>query len=325
MNKLNQIRTQITPERIASEVGAIKHEQFSPALADYIERYKKIGKRESIFVFEWCYRINSTWTVLDVLEDEKENLRDIKTLLNMFVVQIDDISEIKGSDDLLEELLKLPFNTPIKRDHLSKEDDEYFQLTQEIWEDINKRVKKFPLYSKYKDCFNFDIFQLINSVKYGKLVTDSKYHMNETEYWQYFPNSMQIIINADLDLMCTPTFEIRDLSKFREMILTNQKMARIGNWLTTWQREVRSEDYSSVVVPYALSNGIIDYDDLKDSEIIVKKISASDAHEHFLQEWQKLYDISVEIGKKIRSADYLKIIDRFEYLLTMHLISNNLK
>ncbi|PIS08066.1 hypothetical protein COT78_00270 [Candidatus Berkelbacteria bacterium CG10_big_fil_rev_8_21_14_0_10_43_13] len=322
---LDKIRGGISKVEIENEIKEIQNEQFSATLAPFIERYKTVGKRKEIFVFEWCYRINQRWMVLDVLDSEKNRLRDIKTLLNMFVVLIDDISEEKNNGDLLAELLKLPSGNKPAHINLNQDDVEYLQLTSDVWDSISHQVKQFPLYKKYKDCFDFDVFQLINAVKFGKFITDNKYHMNQLEYWQYFPNSMQIIINADLDLMCTPSFEESDLSKYREMILVTQKMARIGNWLTTWKREVLSDDYSSIVLPYAIDQNIISYDDLDNPELVISKIDKSDARQHFLDEWQKLYDTSAEIGKQIQSADYIKILNRFEYLLRMHLISDDLK
>ncbi len=104
-------------------------------------------------------------------------------------------------------------------------------------------------------------------------------------------------------------------------------MARIGNWLTTWEREVKEQDFTSILIPYSLRKSIISKEDVTSSRIedLIVKIKNSDARKEILKEWENLYKEADKKGKRISSIDNDFILGKFEYLLTMHFITENLK
>ena len=173
----------------------------------------------------------------------------------------------------------------------------------------------------------FDVHQVISAVRYGKIITEHPLACNELEYWVYFSNSMQIIINADIDLMTFSEFDKKEIGDFREYVLTLQKMARIGNWLTTWEREVEEGDLTSILIPRALHEGVISKENILSNslEVIKKSIKQKSTKEKVLKEWKHLYEFAANKGENISSVNNATILCMFEYLLTMHLISENFK
>ena len=321
------ILKQLTPERIKKEINKVKETKFSPRLEKKINEYEKIGSRDD-FVFKWCYKINTEWFLLNVSEKYRESLIEVKTLFNMFIVLIDDISEERNKNKLLNELLKIPFNEEcIDFKKLNQKENKYLKFALEIWCQIERTIKKYPYYKKIRNVFEFDVFQFLNAVRYGKLICDSPQWMNETDYLTYFPQSMQIIIDADLDLMCK-NLNFKDLWKFRQIILYTQKIARIGNWLTTWEREIKKNDFSSLVFPYALAGNVfVSSKDFlnKNKDKVINKIKKSGMEKNLLKKWEEYYRKIEKIEIKNKSINTKKILSKFKYFLFMHLISQGYK
>ena len=74
-------------------------------------------------------------------------------------------------------------------------------------------------------------------------------------------------------------------------------MTRIGNWVSTWERELNERDFSSGIFAYSLLNKIITLEEImrvkennceKTKKLIVSKISSSNVENAFLEEWKKL-------------------------------------
>ncbi len=120
--------------------------------------------------------------------------------------------------------------------------------------------------------------QMINSMYYSCLVNLYPFSINFTENSIYTASNMIVYLYIDTNLMASPSFDIRELGKLREMLWHVQQMARIGNWITTRKRELKEGDFTSGVFAYALSNNILKHDELGrlDDHEIIKRIEDSD-------------------------------------------------
>ena len=326
-NPLDRVVQQVTPDRVLRELGRVKQTEFPPALEAWIEEYRHVGYRDD-FVFRWCYSINRDWMMLDIDEEFHEPLEVLKTLYNVLIVLIDDVAEMPDKGPLLDELLKITFVPNwINSANLEPRDREYLGFTLEVWAEIQRRVEMLPHHRRMKILFDFDSHQFISAVRYGFLTLVAPACINQAEYWTYFPQSMQIMLNADFDLMCSHRFPFEWTGRFRELILVTQQMARIGNWLTTWEREVRAGDLSSVVVPHAVELGLLSPEELEtdDPGSLVERIKAANGEQYFLDQWAELHEQAWEIGSTIPGIDIGHILGKFEFLLYMHLISRGAK
>lgn len=65
-------------------------------------------------------------------------------------------------------------------------------------------------------------------------------------------------------------------------------MARIGNWLTTWERELTEGDFSSGIVVCAIRRRVITASEAKRGDVdrLVDRITAHGIEAEFIREWE---------------------------------------
>lgn len=326
--KSEEILRSITPEVKKREIEKIQKIKLPAELQKWVREYEKAGGERDEFIWKWLYIMNKIFVCSSAQKKYLESLVEVKFLFNMFIVLLDDISEKKKGKRLLDKLLIIPFNKEeIKCGNLNKKEKEYFKFTIKIWNQIEKTIKKYPNYGEMKEVFDYDTTQLLVSVKYSHLICKYYHLINEDEYWMQFPWSMQIVIDFDIDLMCMPKLTDDELRAYRIIALNAQKMGRIGNWISTWERELKEKDFTSFVFPYILENNSFTLKELKSrsEDDIVKKVKDSKAENYLLEEWDECYNKISELIKFSQVVNVERILKTLEYLIFMHLISRGLK
>ncbi len=248
----------------------------------------------------------------------------------MFIVLLDDVADRKNSKKLLDEILKIPLDKEyVFLEKLNKRQKRYFRGTLLLWKYLKRRIRKFPDYKFYKEIFEYDLRQVINAMRYSHLVNRNHQIFNKVECWQFMPYNMVAFIYSGIDLMCSNKItKMEEIGKIREMIFYSQRMARIGNWISTWEREVYEKDFSNVIIVHAIDSKNISVEDLKkgNEEKIIEKVKNSDAEKEIFKKWENYY---WEIEKIKRKTQNVNLLDEFllslEKLIIFHLSSRNYK
>ncbi len=229
---------------------------------------------------------------------------------------------------MLTAILNILLN-PDKNQNLflfNKKDRKYLALIKGLWKFIQMDIKTYPRYKEFKDIFYYDIRQFLNTALYSQLINTKQEFINLVEHEAYSHHNMQGMVCLDIDLMCSPTFDIKEAGLFREVSWITQQMGRIDNLIVTWQKEIYENDFTSGVFAYSIKNNIIKVDDLKKSkEMVIKQIQTSRTEEYFLKQWEDYYKKLTYLAKSIHSVNIRKIIKGHEKFLNMHLISRGLE
>jgi hypothetical protein len=234
----------------------------------------------------------------------------------MFNVLIDDVADQQGNGELLAAFRRLVHGGDPGFDQFPPFERRYGEFTREVWAEIWRRANRYPCYDPYSPLLQFDLVQLFNTVHYSHLVNSNPYILNVVEHDDYSPQGMGLLSFAMIDLMCSPTFVANELGKLREAMWHAQWMARIGNLITTWQREVRDRDYSSGVFATAIARRDLTIDQLLtgDPAQIAAAIERGGHESHFLRRWKQhrgrlrrlLCDVgSVDLGAMMRGLERL--------------------
>ncbi|MFH1462065.1 MAG: hypothetical protein ABIF12_03910 [bacterium] len=320
---INKILKQLTPERVKKEVEAIQRVKLPPELQKWVKEYEKVGERNE-FIWKWAYEVAQVITFSKIPSKYRRSLIGIKFLMIMFIVLLDDVSDKMKNKRLLNEILKVPFEKDhIKLQYINNKEKRYLKFTIKLWRFIEKTFRIYPYYLKFKPIINYDISQMLNGIKYAYLVNKNLYLTNEIEFQTYLSHNTPAIMGFMIDLTCVPKFNIKLLGLMRKIMWYIQVMARISNWVATWKREVKENDFASGIFCYTIENKIIGARDIKKQkkEEIVKKINQSKAEKYLLEKWENFYNEIKKFIKKEKTFNGKKIIKITEKLTILHLIS----
>jgi len=323
---ISRILKKLTPERIKKEIEAIQAIKLPPELQKWVEEYEKVGKRNN-FLWKWLYNSFQFVYIPIVPKKFKNSLRKNKVLITVFITVLNDTGD-KKEENLFKELAKIPTQNNANFSSISRKEWRMIYIfTKKVWHVILKELKKYPRYREFKDIFYFDITQVVNGIKYSLLVNKNPWLINKTEYWFYISHKMMAVVYSDIDLMASSNIDRKLFPELRKIILDSQKMARIGNWISTWEREIKENDFTSGVFAYAINEGIFTANDLKKerkSEII-KRIKKAKVEKTLLKDWEKYYFKIKKTSKAMQPINIEQFLSSLKKLLIFHLISKGYK
>ena len=320
---IEKITQQLTKEKRKTILIGLQKTTLPSNLQKWVTIYQKVGKRND-FIWKWTYEASKVMMFVDTPKKYERSLIEVKFLMIMLIVLLDDVSDKMQNKRLLNEIIKVPFEEKyIDTDHLSKEEKQYLQFTLKLWHSIRKELQKYPYYDRFKSIINFDIAQVLNGIKYAYLVNKNLNLTNEIEFYIYLSHNTPTILSYMFDLTCMPGFNIEKLGVTRKIMWYIQAMARISNWLTTWKREVEENDFASGIFCYAIENGIIEVHDLQKREInlILKKIDKSETEKYLEKKWESFYKKIQKIIEKDKSIEGKRYLNLTKSLTILHLIS----
>ncbi len=298
-----------------------------PWLDQFAHGYAEVGKRNG-FLWRWCVDGAKATSLPCVAPGLLDSVVDLKVLGMMFDVLVDDIADERQDGPMLDAALRL--GTPGARLDLAPFDDEarrYLEFTARVWEAIHTRARSYPRYAEFKDLFEYDYHQLLNTMHFAYLVNRNPRMLNLWEHDLYQPHNMHIMINCTADMMCSPDFDAEELGIVRSAAATAQRMGRIGNMITTWERELKVGDFSSGVWFYAIEQQILSPDELRadNAEAVRKRLVDAAVERHFLLEWESLRERLRAMRPRIHSFDLASYLAGFEQLFQNHINSRGLK
>ena len=233
-----------------------------------INMYQSVGNRNADFLFNWINDIYDFFYLPSIDYHYKDSLKLDKTKLTIFDVLVDDLADnckIRNRE-LLEKAVNIPWNgvKPYK--------NQYLDVTRRIWRDCIASIQKYPRYKEFEELFFFDLNQTLSSMKYSYLANCTGFN-NVLEDEMYIQHGVMVLLHADMDLMCSPTFDKEDLGKIRPILHHVQSIIHIGNLMNTYAREIEEADFSSPMISLALHEGLVDKQTIvKDPKIAVEKI-----------------------------------------------------
>jgi len=288
-------------------------------LADEYERHR--GERDR-FLWQWIYSLFPAFTLSSVAEDHRDHVREQKMVLTMFVTMLDDLVENHGDRETFEQARRLvqdPESVDRSRVAVS---DEYFGFIEHVWTEFEDGLDDAPRGDEYADVFDYDCRQTLNAMDYSAVVNENPRIANMGGAEHYDAHNMVMFPYADIDLMYSPGFDIADFGTVRDLLWDLQEMARIGNWLTTWEREITEGDYSAGVVVLALQEGIVTPDELADADddgaAAIQRIKEENVEELFRDRWLQRYRAVQNREFDTDSVDLDELVKGMETVFQYH-------
>jgi len=319
------ILKELTPERIKQEIKKIQAVELPVELEKWVEEYEKVGDRDR-FLWKWLYHSFQSVFLPGVIQKYKKTLSSAKVLLTIYIALIDDAADKSKNKSLLEKLLKVPEKTHLFSRSVGIREGK-LEFSVRVWKRVEEIVGKLPRFEELKEAFQYDVRQVLNATRYAYLVNHNPNLINKIECDFYGAHNMAVMVYSTLDIMCFPSPWLKSLGKIRKVAWHAQKMARIGNWISTWERELQEGDFSNGIVAMAVDFGELDTASLLKSNPlqVMRQVKKMDVEKHLLKQWERCHAKVSENGDQIIEFNEKKFLKQLENFLLLHLLSKGYK
>ncbi|QCC49281.1 hypothetical protein [Halobellus limi] len=335
----HEARGQVTT--ISAETGTdvgtymrtVEDVELPPIVREYANRYDRVIGDRDRFLWKWIHNLFEEFTLSSVSPGALSDVYERKTLLTIFVTVLDDLAERGGDRSTFEIGRRIPFGA----EGISDTDPDaidaelpVLELLADLWAEIDRSLREAPRYAAFSDVFEYDLRQTFDAMEYSGLLNDNPMIANRTEAEQHDAYNMAMFPYAGIDLMHSPSFDREEYGALRSLICDLQQMARIGNWITTWERELAEGDLSSGVVVCALRRGVITPEEVSDADEstvseLIDRIKSRGIESEFVREWEIRNGTVRKRTAEVESVDADAFVDGIQAVMNHHLASEGYK
>ncbi len=312
---------------LAAEQRQILAVKFSPEIGAWIRDYEAVGNR-NVYLWRWCLHGLQLTTLPCVEPALRQSLCETKLLAVMLGVMLDDIADLGGNQQLLKTLNEAAVeNKCVDLSRFNAQEQAYGRFTVRLADETWSRLRQYTGFSQFEEILVYDHRQIVNAMDYSSLLNRNLALVNLAEHDVYSPHNMQMMSFSTMDLMASSNFDRRELGRLRAVIWHAQSMGRIGNLLSTWQREVKVRDFTSGVFARALQRGDLELDDLEQAPAdAIERAIRDGAHDAYFAERWRFHQRAIEmIVPQIHCVDLRPLLAGLKRLIAMELGSRGLK
>ncbi|WP_276271220.1 hypothetical protein [Haloarcula litorea] len=271
------------------------------------ERYEECIDRRPDYLWKWLYATFPRYRLSSVASAHGSVVREQKLLLTMFYTALDDVADTYGDGTTFLEALKLPLPGATPDLDRSAVDTDALRFVTAAWDAVTETLGEAPRAEEFYPTFRFDLQQVLNAMHYGYLVTESPELATRRGTDAHAVHNMAQFSYADLDLMYSPGFDRGDLRALRRVVWPAQRLARIANWVATWEREVAEADPTSGILVDALVEDVVRVEELTDpatpDEAVIERVRDHGIEHRYVEEWERIYERLRTESHEARTVD----------------------
>ncbi|WP_254768288.1 hypothetical protein [Salinilacihabitans rarus] len=318
-------------ERLRDDVAT---HDLPAAVEPVLDEYARVAGDRDSFIWRWLHRLFPHVRLSCVDPAAAERVRTAKLLASIYVSAVDDVAESHGDRATFEEASKVPFDHLHPRPDREGVDADLVSFAATVWDRFDGIVADAPRAPEFADVLRFDFRQALTAIEFSALANRHLELLAPEEVSRYDAHNMLVYVCADVDLLHSPEFDATELAPLRRVLARTQRMARIGNWLTTWKRELAEGDLSSGVIARALDRGVVtlaELEALRDEptdervETIARRIDENDVEDFYLRQWHEDFAAVEALEPVIESVDVESYLEGFETVRRYHVASEGLK
>lgn len=312
----------VTSSDGAAEIENIAGHELPSEVQTLVEEYDAFEGSRDPFLWKWFHWLTPEFTFSFVPDDRVPDVRKAKTLATVFITILDDFLEKDRDRETFDEAAKIPrsaYEMDADRDGVQTEQLEF---ARRVWTTLREMLDAAPRSEFYRPLFRFDTRQAVNAIEYSYLLGRYPELGNYRELTVHESHNVMMFAYADIDLMYSESLPTDDLAQLRRMVWQAQMMARIGNWVATWEREIHETDFSSGPVVYALEEGVLTYEDLRRlgddpayRDAVVERLEDANVETAFFDRWQRHYEELERLAAGTSSVDASSYVEGMETVL----------
>ena len=303
--------------------------ELPPELDPLLDHYAEVTEDRDELLWQWLYYVFPSFRLSSVPEEHAADARKAKFCFSLFMTVLDDLSERHRDKETFEQGRKIPFASTRCDPEAPGVDRESLALLRRSWELTDAYLDRAPRREDFRELFEFDFRQSLNTMDYNRLVNDGPQLASSRGAELYDTHNMLLFVYVDIDLAFSPDFDRADLATLRDVTWDAQRLARIGNWVTTWERELDECDYTSRVVIEAIERGVVTEAEIRDDDVpnetLARRIKEAGIEREHLLTWNETYRKLVSREYDVDSVDLHDFVDGMRHLLEVDVKARGLK
>jgi hypothetical protein len=321
--------TTTTTRQLPRIVRDMTRTELPAELDPLLDHYAAVTEDRDQLLWQWLYYVFPGFRLSSVADEHAETARKAKFCFSLFMTVLDDLSERHRDKETFEQGRKIPFaSTQCDADAFGVDADA-LALLEESWALTEAYLDRAPRRADFRELFEFDLRQSLNTMDYNRLVNDGPQLASPRGAELYDTHNMLLFIYVDIDLAFSPGFDRADLATLRDVTWDAQRLARIGNWITTWERELDECDYTSRVVIEAIERGVVSEEEIRDADVpnerLASRIKDAGIEREHLLTWNETYGKLVSAEYDVDSVDLHAFVDGMRHLLEVDVKARGLK
>ena len=318
-----------TSQQLPRIVRDMTRTELPPELDPLLDHYAEVTEDRDELLWQWLYYVFPSFRLSSVPEEHAADARKAKFCFSLFMTVLDDLSERHRDKETFEQGRKIPFASTRCDPEAPGVDRESLALLRRSWELTDAYLDRAPRREDFRELFEFDFRQSLNTMDYNRLVNDGPQLASSRGAELYDTHNMLLFVYVDIDLAFSPGFDRADLATLRDVTWDAQRLARIGNWVTTWERELDECDYTSRVVIEAIERGVVTEAEIRDDDVpnetLARRIKEAGIEREHLLTWNETYRKLVSREYDVDSVDLHDFVDGMRHLLEVDVKARGLK
>ena len=300
-------------------IGAIdtlpEWQPFLQRFSTVQQLYPDIFSHRTNYLWQWI-QVAFEITGLNISSKYAALIHSLKCCSAFAIYLIDDICDTTLDENCLEKSIAALSG------EISDSEYDLHTLIYDTWSIAQNDIQKAPNYNLLKEDLVKANECQIDGFRYCLTIEDYSEIDWET-YIETLPHTTHVYLAGLIDLLYIPNILKSQVKLLKKIFLLTQKMAQIGNWVTTWEREVDKRDYSSGVIIFAIKNGWIDINDIEEhrAEAIKRDVKQSPAGKHILRLWEECREECCQLSKQLNMPFIDEYINSFSIIIFMQLAS----
>lgn len=287
-------------------MGSVRERSLPASVERLVERYDRIVPERGRYVWTWLDETLPTFRLSSVAPDHRRRADEGRLLVSVYVTALNDLSDRREDQAAFETASGIPDGGADG----AEADDPAVRLAGDAWDAVVDRLEGAPRFDTYLDALLLDLRSTARAQRHAAW---SGEHPAKTTYEECLheqASTMCMDALATVDLMCSPTFDPDEEWAVREAVGLAEPLGRIGNWLTTWERELAEGDLANGIVVKAVEDGVLTVEEVRraraeppERPAFRRRVRAGGVERAVTRDWQRRFDRAVAHQWNTRTVD----------------------
>ncbi|ESP90073.1 hypothetical protein [Candidatus Halobonum tyrrellensis] len=238
----------------------LRARSLPPVVERLVEDYRSAFACRDRYMWGWLDAVLPEFR-LDSVPGRYEDVADEgRLLVSVYVTALNDLSDRRSDYTAFEAAARVPREGPPEPG--SPADEPAVRVAADAWAALVDRLADAPNFEYYRATLHEALAGSAEAQRHSVAVADDPESADYDECLRAQSSTMCMDALATVDLICSPGVDPNDEPELREAIELVEPLGRIGNWLTTWERELSEGDLANGVVVRAVDDGVVSSSDV---------------------------------------------------------------